>query len=823
MVRKRDRFWDYVELLDGKFKCKFCDREFAGGVPRVKSHLSGIKGHGIDICTKVPEDVRIAAAEAKSDPNKRAKFEACSGKTEETSLKMHIDKDDVMLDKLLVKFILFNGVDVDIVRSSSFIDFVNAVAKHGSHYNLPQCSVVKTKLMADLQKEIGEYVANVKKSWVRTGCTLIYDVWRAADAFFICIFAYSIEGLVLLQVLELGSWPMSCLSDYILYFVTQEIGANNVVQHITRSPEFFFVSMPNDDDPYVYKTASVAFKTQNLFKKIYNNILWIRNAFDQARAVVTKIPELDGILSSMKQFTDYVGLQQSSMIEFYSDYYMLQSIMRLETELRSLVSSSKWLSLGSDKDESGIEVGKIIRSSEFWSEGKEVLRALEPIFQVLCLVDGYGATFGLLYAAVEMADEAIRQIYETNVTKYQTLREIFKHWQDDISHPLYAAAAFLNPAYMCGEKFIQNVAMKEGMDFMLEKLVGVEEKEKFKEEMLRYRDQLPKLFAKAMLGTCHPCDWWDSCGDVLPVLKKYAIRILSQPCSTSFCRQIMSAFETAQTDKMEPFMPAVMDDYLYLRTNALLMQNFNTMKEKIRKPLDLEKLGELPDFTEFMNENFTRDLLNETKVPLLDGKLNCWSASVSKDGESEKHLRLQFITKLPPTLVKGDGIKGWRGTPIHVILVDSSTSRVVQSGPLSMLKLMVTVIGGDFEDEAGKNWTKEFFGSNELKGREGNMPLLIGDLSVTLEKGLGTLGAIAFNDVSSWTSSGKFRLGVKTALGCCEGIRVLEGTSNAFTVEDGKRAYPNICPGGIQMPEVELTLEDFLQRAGVIPEEAHYL
>lgn len=86
---------------------------------------------------------------------------------------MHIGKDDVMLEKLLVKFILFNGVDVDIVRRPSFINSVNAVAEHGSSYRLPCCSEVKTKLVPDLKEEIGEQVANVKKSWVRTGCTLI--------------------------------------------------------------------------------------------------------------------------------------------------------------------------------------------------------------------------------------------------------------------------------------------------------------------------------------------------------------------------------------------------------------------------------------------------------------------------------------------------------------------------------------------------------------------------------------------------------------------------------------------------------------------------
>ncbi|XP_039168302.1 calmodulin-binding protein 60 D [Eucalyptus grandis] len=148
---------------------------------------------------------------------------------------------------------------------------------------------------------------------------------------------------------------------------------------------------------------------------------------------------------------------------------------------------------------------------------------------------------------------------------------------------------------------------------------------------------------------------------------------------------------------------------------------------------------------------------------------------------------------------------------LFMFLVDPITGSLVQSGPSAMLKLMVTVIGGDFHEEASKNWTREFFWSNELLEREDKMPLLTGDLPMILDKGMGTLGAVTFNDVSSWTRSGKFRLAVKTALGHSEGIRVLEGISNAFTVEDGKRADPNIygdrlwTPEGIDMSKVLYT------------------
>lgn len=87
-----------------------------------------------------------------------------------------MSKDGIMLDKLLAKFILLNDVDVNIVQRLSFIDFVNAVAEHDSHYKLPCFSIVKTKFVPELDKKIGEHMENVKKSWHTTSCTLMSDI-----------------------------------------------------------------------------------------------------------------------------------------------------------------------------------------------------------------------------------------------------------------------------------------------------------------------------------------------------------------------------------------------------------------------------------------------------------------------------------------------------------------------------------------------------------------------------------------------------------------------------------------------------------------------
>ena len=54
--------------------------------------------------------------------------------------------------------------------------------------------------------------------------------------------------------------------------------------------------------------------------------------------------------------------------------------------------------------------------------------------------------------------------------------------------------------------------------------------------------------------------WWNYCGDALPMLKKYAIRVLSQPCSSTSCERSRNAFEAAQTKNRSRLSPKLLDD-----------------------------------------------------------------------------------------------------------------------------------------------------------------------------------------------------------------------------------------------------------------------
>lgn len=165
--------------------------------------------------------------------------------------------------------------------------------------------------------------------------------------------------------------------------------------------------------------------------------------------------------------------------------------------------------------------------------------------------------------------------------------------------------------------------------------------------------------------------------------------------------------------------------------------------------------------------------------------LKCRSSPPKQiEGPDGRNLQLHFRSRLSLPLFTGGKVEGEWGAAIPIVLIDANTNRVVTTGPESVAKLDVIVLEGDFNNEDDDNWTEEEFDSHVVKEREGKRPLLTGDLQVTLKEGVGTLGELTFTDNSSWIRSRKFRLGLKVASGYCDGIRIREAKTDAFTVKD---------------------------------------
>lgn len=62
---------------------------------------------------------------------------------------------------------------------------------------------------------------------------------------------------------------------------------------------------------------------------------------------------------------------------------------------------------------------------------------------------------------MKRAEEAFKQ----HLDGVKRIRKVFNGWRSSIIRPIHVLAAFLNPAYMCSQKFCEDSEMKKGYLF----------------------------------------------------------------------------------------------------------------------------------------------------------------------------------------------------------------------------------------------------------------------------------------------------------------------------------------------------------------------
>ncbi|KAJ9136235.1 hypothetical protein P3X46_033330 [Hevea brasiliensis] len=209
----------------------------------------------------------------------------------------------------------------------------------------------------------------------------------------------------------------------------------------------------------------------------------------------------------------------------------------------------------------------------------------------------------------------------------------------------------------------------------------------------------------------------------------------------------------------------------------------------IVEALKVDSLQKLCSSLEPVLRRVVSEEVERALAKLGPAKLSGRSSPKCIGGPDGRNLQLRFRSRLSLPLFTGGKVEGEQGAAIHIVLIDANTDHVVTSGPESVAKLDIIVLEGDFNNQDEDNWTQEEFESHVVKERDGKRPLLTGDVQVTLKDGVGTLGELTFTDNSSWIRSRKFRLGLKVASGCCEGIRIREAKTDAFTVKDHRGEY----------------------------------
>ncbi|XP_042483901.1 uncharacterized protein LOC122064255 [Macadamia integrifolia] len=443
-------------------------------------------------------------------------------------------------EKSLHDLFIKNNISFNVVQSDAFINFVKCTSRYGPSVPIPSYGTLRGRIISEARKDLEKYAEEVKFSWKQTGCTFMSDSWTdLKKRSFLNVIGYSPGGALFLKSEECSHARLT--ASYIFDILDREIqsiGPNLVVQLISENASNYSSALDMLIGKYrwLFKTRCAAYGINLMLKDIYEKVFWVQEIFDEATRIIDYLYKSIIVLQLMRSFTNK-DLKYPCKTRFASKFLMFQSIVEVEEKLGLLVASAEWRSLRNSRSFEVDRVVDTIQRESFWNDSKEILRFMEPIIRVLRLVDGDGATSGYLYEAIERAREVLEKLYE------EDHRERFK-------------------------KIPQ---MKDATNFIGEIVVPQDERREYYGQLTGF------------VGICKVI--------LFLILQKYAIRILSQPCSSSSCERNLSVWDAAQTKKRNRLSAAMLDDLVYVRMNSLMMEKRGELEQKNLLPINLDSIS----------------------------------------------------------------------------------------------------------------------------------------------------------------------------------------------------------------------------------------
>ncbi|XP_052725423.1 uncharacterized protein LOC108335996 isoform X2 [Vigna angularis] len=532
MVRGRDACWEHCVLVDAtkqKVRCNYCQREFSGGVYRMKFHLAQIKNKDIVPCTEVPTDVRDHIQSILSTPKKpktpkkhKADLAAISNGQQNSSSAsggLHhshgysgqngiacpsllfplpspcaqpiVDdgkmqkQDDA--DRKLAIFFFQNSIPLSAAKSMYYQDMVDAIAQCGVGYKAPTYEKLRSTLLEKVKADIHNDYKKYRDEWKETGCTVLCDNWSDGRIGSLAVFSVACpKGTLFLKSVDVsGHEDDSTYLFELLESVVLEVGLENVVQVMTDAGAGYVCA---------------------------------------GRLLTARRPDAQAIKSLL-----------------YSD--------------------------------------------RFWKHAHEAVSVSEPLVKLLRMVDGDMPAMGYIYEGMESAKVVIKAYYKGVEEKYLPIWEVIdRRWNMKLHSSLHAAAAFLNPSVSYNPNLKKDLRMRNGFqEAMLRLATTDKDKMEITKELPTYINAEGALGTEfAILGRTlnAPGDWWTSYGYEIPTLQKAAMRILSQPCSSLWYRWNWSTFQNIHNKKHNRVKLEKFSDLVFVHCNLWLKTIFRRRKAK---------------------------------------------------------------------------------------------------------------------------------------------------------------------------------------------------------------------------------------------------
>ncbi|XP_039831327.1 uncharacterized protein LOC120692156 isoform X2 [Panicum virgatum] len=588
--------WDHVTILErpkagggnASWRCNYCGLEKCTSYTRVEAHLLQKSGKGIGKCTKVTYEMlsqmrmdvercqelverakqrTVSLPVAPSINNSKKKRGPASILEKSWAL-----EDRKHLDALIVRAMYSGGISFNFLRNPYFREaFAFACSRHNLQgYTIPGYNRARESLLKQERRHIETLLESTKSTWPEKGVTICSDGW----------------------------------SDPQRRPIIDEVGRQNVVQIITDNAANckgagLLIEAENDHifwTPCVVHTLNLAMKNicepklprtpTDEDMHVWSQLEFINNVKVEATMIKNFIMNHGMRLSMFNEFS-HLKLLSIAETRFASVVCMLKRFVEVKAALQHMVISDKW-SIYKEDASTAQHVKEKILSDVWWGNVEYILRFTSPIYDMIRFADTDTPCLHLIYEMWDsMIEKVKKEIYlhegkEPNEESdlYSVIYDILIARWTKGNNPLHCLAHSLNP------RFYSNMWLQEGAG----RLPPHKDKEISQMRMTCFKKffRIPQELAAvkeeyARFSSCSeefndpdsihdrwavsPMTWWTNHGQSVPLLMGLAMKLLSQPASSSCCERNWSTYSFIHSVKRNALTPERAEDLVFVHSN----------------------------------------------------------------------------------------------------------------------------------------------------------------------------------------------------------------------------------------------------------------
>ncbi|GBG87440.1 hypothetical protein CBR_g45498 [Chara braunii] len=384
-------------------------------------------------------------------------------------------------------------------------------------------------------------------------------------------------------------WKSVCMEgkekDAEAYFrvldgVIKEIGADIVIGVVMDNARVCVKAgkMVEAAYPNIFHVGCTAHALDLALEDMYKHMPWMAEVVDAGNKVCKFFTNVDKARAMFHNFSPKTKLKRPAATRFATNFPILGSLKELKNALDRCVCNVGWVEKmvrAKQLVAFNAVTAIILDKGDFWNNLNKALDVMQPVVELLRLVDGQGPTISKVYFKMDRVVQRMRALECLSSEEHEAVERILMDRWSFMTSELHCAAAFLDPEHRM-QNAQRDPEVRAGFNIWLYSWMP---RDKLKEVSFQVDQWVNALGgfsteeAREQASQQPPALWWKAFGSKHDLLAPQAIKLLGQASSSAACKRNWSLHELIYGRRRTKVMPERMAKIVYNSWNVRLLKS----------------------------------------------------------------------------------------------------------------------------------------------------------------------------------------------------------------------------------------------------------